>query len=57
MDIVKVRIEDYCDGFAVILIDKDGLEERFRFDQEDTREELVAAFKKLGIKAEYKEIY
>lgn len=47
----KVQIEDMNDGFAIIIDN-----ERFEFDQEDTREKLVDVFEKLGLTAEYEEV-
>lgn len=51
---MKIIIEDYYDGFAVIV---DG--ERFSIDQEDSRELLFDAFKKACPEAEvlYDEVY
>jgi len=47
----KVQIEDLYDGFVIIVDD-----ERFVFDQEDTREKLVDVFEKLGFTADYEEV-
>lgn len=48
-----VVIEEYCDGFAVIV----G-EERFHFDQEESVEGLVEAFKEAGCSdVSYEEVY
>lgn len=52
----KVRIEDYYDGFGIIVYDGDK-ETKFYFDQEDTREKMVEAFKALGIDSEYESVY
>lgn len=50
----KIRIEHYCDGFAVIVDD-----ERWMFGQEgDNISELVDVFHKLGFKnVTYEEVY
>lgn len=50
MPTVKV-LEEY-DGF-VIMVD----EQYFRFDQEDTKEDLIKVFAALGIEASYEEVY
>ena len=54
MSQVKIEIEGYCDGFAVII---DG--ERFYFDQEGTVEELATAFERVAEDCEitYEEVY
>jgi hypothetical protein len=55
---VRVRIEDYYDGFAIVISDDDGvLIKRVSFDQEDTRAELLTVFSVLGIEAEHEECY
>lgn len=51
-----VRIEEYYDGFAIIVCDGDK-EEIFHFDQDDDKKKLKNVFKALGIKAKYKEVY
>lgn len=56
MSNVKITILDECDGF-VIVIHKDGEDRRYRFDQEETREEMVDMFHVLGFEAEYEESY
>ena len=49
----KIYIGDSYDGFSITIND-----ERFHFDQEDTKEELVDVFKELGFKnIEYEEEY
>jgi len=51
---MKILIEDYCDGFVIIV---DG--ERFSIDQEDDRSLLEDVFKKVCPNAEvvYEEVY
>lgn len=45
MNNIKITIEDEYDGFVISINDK-----RFRFDQEDTHEDLVLVFREiLGI--------
>lgn len=56
MSTPKVRIEDLCDGFAIIVQDG-GTIKRFSFDQEDTLERLVDVFAALGLEATYEEVY
>jgi len=57
MSNIQITILDEADGF-VIVIHKDGeKDERYRFDQEDTREKLVDVFHSLGFEAEYEESY
>lgn len=57
MSDIRITILDECDGF-VIIISRDGEEDkRYRFDQEDTREEMVDMFHSLGFEAEYEESY
>jgi len=53
---VRVKILDSYDGFD-ILVEQDGSKFQWHFDQEDTRENLVKVFEKLGIEASYKEVY
>lgn len=49
----KIRIEDYYDGFAVIIEDK-----RWSISDEDTRKDLEKVFKYLGfVNTEYEESY
>lgn len=50
--IASVKIEEYNDGFAIIVGDK-----RWRFDQEEDKEKLVEVFEALGFKATYEESY
>lgn len=51
-----VRIEEYYDGFAIIV--DDGIkEQRFGFDQEDDKRGLLDVFEVIGIEAEYEEAY
>ena len=53
---MKVIVADSYDGFSIIIKDDDdGLVERWWFNQEDTRENMVKVFKTLGIEAEYEE--
>lgn len=47
-----VIIEEHSDAFAITV---NG--ERFYFNQEDSIEGLVDVFAKLGIEAEYEEVY
>ena len=57
MSDIKISVIDEYDGF-VIVIHKDGEEDkRYRFDQEDTREEMVDMFHSIGFEAEYEESY
>ncbi len=51
---MKVRIEDFYDGFAIVLIDGDK-EDRYHIDQEDNRYKLVGIFEDLGFEVEYEE--
>lgn len=46
---MKIVIEDLYDGFYIVLIDSVTKEEtRYHFDQEDSLEDMVKVFKKLG---------
>jgi hypothetical protein len=54
---MKVVICDLYDGFDIVIYDGDEMAQRWNFDQEDTREGLVAVFQALGIEAEYEESY
>lgn len=54
---VTVRIEDYCDGFAIVVITNNTKEKRFAFDQEDNRKALKDMFEYIGIEAKYEEVY
>lgn len=50
--IASVKIEEYNDGFAIIVGDK-----RWIFNQEEDKEKLVEVFEALGFKATYEESY
>ena len=50
--IASVKIEEYNDGFAIVVGDK-----RWTFNQEEDKEKLVEVFKALGFKATYEEVY
>lgn len=50
----KIRVEQYGDGFAIFLLDKnDESYKTYSFNQEDTVEKLKDLFISLGFKAEY----
>lgn len=51
---MEILIESYSDAFVIVV---DG--ERFHFNQEDTLEELVDAFKKVnpGAVVKFEEVY
>lgn len=57
MNVVKVRIEDACDGFTIRLIGADDNERHCYIDQEDSREKLKEVFEAFGIEVEYVEDY
>ena len=50
--IANVKIEEFNDGFAIIVGDK-----RWTFDQEEDKQKLVEVFEELGFKATYDEVY
>lgn len=51
---MKVLIEEYSDGFAIIVTDDQGVEKRFSFDQEDDKEELKSVFALVtGVQVDY----
>lgn len=54
---MKVVICDLYDGFDIVIYEDDEMIQRWNFDQEDTRESMVAVFQTLGIEAEYEESY
>jgi len=54
---MKVVICDLYDGFDIVIYEDDEVAQRWNFDQEDTRERMVAVFQALGIEAEYEESY
>lgn len=53
----SVVIEEENDGFSIVIKYDGGKENRFRFDQEDSKELLVNVFEQLGFNAAYEEIY
>ena len=53
---MKVTILEACDALT-ILLEKEGKELRFYFNQEDTKERLVEVFTLLGVEAVYEEDY
>lgn len=53
----KVTVIDEYDGFVIVITSSDGTETRYRFDQEDTREEMVSVFSELGFECSYEESY
>lgn len=56
-EVKKIVIEDYCDGFAII-IKSDDEGQRFHFEQDDdNREKLADIFQSLGFDVEYEEVY
>ena len=59
LDIIRhVVIEEACDSFDIVMLDINGDEyNRFHFDQEDTKRDLVKLFEFLGYDASYEEIY
>ena len=54
---MKVVICDLYDGFDIVIYEDDEVVQWWNFDQEDTRERMVAVFQALGIEAEYEESY
>jgi hypothetical protein len=48
----EVEIEEYCDGFSIIV---DGV--NFYFSQEENVEGLKEMFEELGVNATYQEVY
>lgn len=55
---MKVIISEACDGFTIILDEHPELDaERYWFDQEEDKKNLVNVFKRLGYEAEYEEDY
>ena len=55
---MKIYIGQECDGFFITLTDEEGKEVRYRFNQEDTVEDLARVFKLLGFEdVEYEEVY
>lgn len=56
MPVTKVTVIDLCDGFDIKII-KDGAENYYHFDQEDSRERLVEVFNMLGVECWYEESY
>ena len=54
---MKVRIEEYYDGFAIFVTNDEGVEKQFSFDQEDDKEELKDVFQLItGAPVEYEVI-
>lgn len=54
---MKVLIEEYSDGFAIIVTDNQGMEKRFSFDQEGGKEELKSVFALFtGVQVDYEVI-
>lgn len=54
---MKIKIEEFYDGFAIILIDPHNKETQYHFDQEDTHRNLVDVFYALGYRnVSYEEI-
>ena len=53
---MEVTILDACDGFTLV-VEKDGENKRFYFDQEDTREKLTNFFSFIGVESKYEEDY
>jgi len=49
---MKITINDYYDGFDIV-IEHDGEETVFNFNQEDDKERLVEVFKRLGYDVTY----
>jgi len=57
--VIGVEIEDFYDGFSIILRDEESgvcVSQR-DFDQEDSLSGLVDVFNQLGIEATYSEVY
>ena len=54
--LVKIRIEDHADAFAIAIEGDDGGEQYYYFNQEDDRTELVDLFRSLGFDAYYEEV-
>ena len=53
----SIVIEEYSDGFSIVIKYEGGKESRFYFDQEDSKELLVNVFEQLGFNVTYEEIY
>ena len=54
---MKIRIEDYSDGFAIVITDDEKHQHRFLFDQEDDKSEMLAVFETLGFEdVDYEEV-
>jgi len=57
MKITKAIINEFSDGFEIVLIDEDGTRHKYGFDQEDMHDRLLDMFDKLGISATYEDCY
>ena len=55
--ITNVVVGQASDGFSILLLDSEGKEEYHWFSQEDTVEQLVFIFEKLGYPAQFEEVY
>lgn len=51
---MRVDISQCCDGFTLWIVDVDDVVvEKFHFDQEDSLEELITFFERIGVEAQY----
>lgn len=55
--VAEILVCEECDGFFIVA-NIDGIDRRFRFNQEDSKEGLVDMFKAMGFdKVSYDEVY
>jgi hypothetical protein len=55
---MKIQVLEACDGFQIILTNSENQEIRYSFDQEETHQNLVDLFYKLGFTdVTYEEVY
>lgn len=54
-----IVIEDYYDGFSIVMLNAETRveEQRFALNQEESLERLKWVFQTLGFETEYEEIY